>query len=72
MKKGSSSIENVRADEVSNVIRQVQSEVQKYDAITRETMHGNKAAVDMEDVREWSMQKLEVLNKALFVMNKTH
>ena len=54
------------------MIRQIQSEVQKYDAITRENMHGNKVAIDMEDVRDWSMRKIETLNRAIFVMNKTH
>ena len=65
-------METIRADEVSGIIKQVQSEVQKYDAATRETMHGNRAAADMEDVREWSMRKIEILNKALYVVKKTH
>ena len=65
-------METIRVEEVSGIIKQVQNEVQKYDAVTRESMHGGKTAIDMEEVREWSMRKIEILNKALFVMNKTH
>lgn len=71
LKKGPS-VETIRPDEVSGIIKQVQEEVQKYDAATRESIHGNKVAIDMEDVREWSMRKTEVLNRALYVTNKTH
>lgn len=37
-----------------------------YDALTRENSYGNKQAVDLDEVREWSMRNLEILNKALF------
>ena len=45
--------------------------MQKYDALTRESSHGNKVALAMEDVRDWSMRKLEMLNKALYVIKGT-
>ena len=37
-----------------------------YAALTREYSHGNREAVDLDEVREWSMRNLEVINKALF------
>ena len=37
-----------------------------YDALTREFTNGNKEAVDLDEVREWCMRNLEVINKALF------
>ena len=41
-----------------------------YDALTREYSHGNKEAVDLDEVREWGMRNLEVINKALFSLQK--
>lgn len=37
-----------------------------YDALTREFRNGNKEAVDLDEVREWSMRSLEAVNRALF------
>ena len=70
-KVDASQLETIRPEDVSNIIRQVQAEVQKYDAMTRESSHGNKVALAMEEVREWSMRKLETLNKALYVIKGT-
>lgn len=41
-----------------------------YDALTREFANGNKEAVDLDEVREWSMRNLETINKALFSFQK--
>ena len=41
-----------------------------YDALTREYSHGNKEAVNLDEVREWGMRNLEVINKALFSVQK--
>lgn len=41
-----------------------------YDALTREYSHGNKEAVELDEVREWGMRNLEVINKALFSLHK--
>lgn len=41
-----------------------------YDALTREFANGNKEAVDLDEVREWSMRNLEIINKALFSFQK--
>ena len=36
--------------------------------MTRELAHGNKVVLSIEEVLDWSMRKLETLNKALYVM----
>ena len=41
-----------------------------YDALTREHVNGNKEAVDLDEVREWSMRNLETINKAIFSIEK--
>lgn len=41
-----------------------------YDALTREYSNGNKEAVNLDEVREWGMRNLEVINKALFSLQK--
>lgn len=43
-----------------------------YDALTREYSHGNHQAINLDEVREWSMRNLEVINKALFSLTKKH
>ena len=53
-------------EDISSVSRQLEGEVQMYDALTREYSHGNKEAVNLDEVREWCMRNLEVINKALF------
>lgn len=53
-------------DEINSISKQLEGEVKMYDALTRESSYGNKQAVDLDEVREWSMRNLEVLNKALF------
>ena len=37
-----------------------------YDALTREYSNGNKEAVDLDEIREWSMRSLEAINKAIY------
>ena len=41
-----------------------------YDALTREYSNGNKEAVDLDEIREWSMRSLEAINKAIFTFQK--
>ena len=53
-------------DEIHLIAKQLEGEVQMYDALTREYGNGNREAVDLDEVREWSMRNLEVINKALF------
>ena len=57
-------------EDVTNISRQLEGEVQMYDALTREYTHGNKQAVELDEVREWGMRNLEVINKALFSLHK--
>ena len=57
-------------DDIASITRQLEGEVQMYDALTREYSHGNKEAVDIDEVREWGMRNLEVINKALFSVQK--
>lgn len=37
-----------------------------YDALVREYAGGNKEAVELDEVREWSIRSLETISKALF------
>ena len=53
-------------DDIISISRQLEGEVQMYDALTREFTNGNKEAVDLDEVREWRMRNLEVISKALF------
>ena len=57
-------------DEIHLIAKQLEGEVQMYDALTREYGNGNREAVDLDEVREWSMRNLEVINKALFSIQK--
>ena len=57
-------------DDIASISRQLEGEVQMYDALTREYSHGNKEAVDLDEVREWGMRNLESINKALFSVQK--
>ena len=57
-------------DEITLISKQLEGEVQMYDALTREYTNGNREAVDLDEVREWSMRNLEVINKALFSVQK--
>ena len=41
-----------------------------YDALTREYNGGNKDAVDLDEVREWSIRSLEAVNKAVLSLQK--
>ena len=41
-----------------------------YYALVREVQNGNREAVDLDEVREWSMRNLELINKALFSFQK--
>ena len=57
-------------EDISTVTKQLEGEVQMYDALTREFCNGNREAVDLDEVREWAMRNLEVINKALFGLSK--
>jgi len=57
-------------DEIISITKQLEGEVQMYDALTREYISGNTQAVELDEVREWSMRNLEMTNKALFSLSK--
>ena len=57
-------------DEINSIAKQLEGEVQMYDALTREHLSGNKEAVELDEVREWAMHGLEAIQKALFSINK--
>ena len=57
-------------DEIVTLTKQLEGEVQMYDALLREMKNGTKGAANAGEIREWSMRSLEAINRAMFTFQR--